>query len=108
MQFSEAQRRAVEVRGRFADFERSTYGRVWTTADLVSGLMTDVGDLAAAIQRADGIRPRRGGDPIDEVRHELADCLWVLLVLADRFEIDLTAAFRSTMDDIDTWLDERA
>ncbi len=98
-------RRAVEVRDRLAAFERSTYGREWTTADLLAGLMVDVGDLAAAVQRAEGIRPERDGAPIDELAHELGDCFWVLLVLADRFEIDVTEAFESTMVSIERWLD---
>lgn len=70
-----------------------------------SRLMTDVGDLAAAIQRVDGLRPRRDAEPITELRHEIGDCLWVLLVLADRYRIDVTEAFNSTMDNIEAWLD---
>lgn len=102
---SDLQTRAVEVRQRLAAYEHSTYGREWSTADLVSGLMTDVGDLAAAIQRVDGIRPPRDTSPIDELRHELGDCLWVLLVLADRYDIALDEAFDDTMHDIHRRLD---
>ncbi len=98
-------RRAVEVRQRIAAFERATYGAEWTTTDLVSGLMTDVGDLAAAIQRVQGRRPERATPPMEELQHELGDCLWVLMVLADRFDVDLDAAFVSTMTSIDIWLD---
>lgn len=105
MEIPELQRRAIDVRRRLADFERSTYGREWSTADLVSGLMTDVGDLAAAVQRVEGLRPQRATAPLDELRHELGDVLWVLLVLAERFDIDLTEAFESTMDSVDRWLD---
>ena len=83
----------------------SSYGREWSTADLVSGLVTDVGDLAAAIQRVEGLRPPRDTAPLDDLRHELGDCLWVLLVLADRFEVDLSDAFESAMDSVDVWLD---
>lgn len=104
MEISEANARAVQVRQRLASFERSTYGREWSTADLVSGLMTDVGDLASALQRVDGLRPSGATEPLDELRHELGDCLWVLLVLADRYHIDLAEAFESTMVSIETWL----
>jgi NTP pyrophosphatase (non-canonical NTP hydrolase) len=105
MEISEARARAVQVRQRIASFERSTYGREWSTADLISGLMTDVGDLASAVQRVDGLRPAGATEPLDELRHELGDCLWVLLVLADRYHIDLAEAFESTMVSIDAWLD---
>ncbi len=56
-------------------------------------------------QRAEGLRPTRDTAPIDELCHELVDCLWVLFVLTDRFEIDVPAAFGSTMDSIEEWLD---
>jgi NTP pyrophosphatase (non-canonical NTP hydrolase) len=105
MEISEAKVRAVNVRHRLANFERSTYGREWSTADLISGLMTDVGDLASAVQRVDGLRPVGATEPLDELRHELGDCLWVLLVLADRYQIDLAEAFESTMASIEAWLD---
>lgn len=98
------QDRAVDVRRQFAEFERATYGQEWTSADLISGLMTDVGDLAAAVQRVEGIRPARQVAPIDELRHEIGDCLWVLLVLADRFQVDVGHAFESAMSGIESWI----
>jgi len=93
---------------RIAEFERKNYGTEWTTTDLVSGLMTDVGDLAAAIQRVQGRRPPRDTPPIEELEHELGDCFWVLLVLAELFDIDLDAAFDSTMVSIESWLNRAA
>lgn len=104
MEIADLARRAVDMRERIAEFERKNYGAEWTTTDLVSGLMTDVGDLAAAIQRVQGRRPVRDIAPMEELEHELGDCLWALLVLAERFDIDLDAAFDSTMVSIDSWL----
>ncbi|MFD8964354.1 MazG nucleotide pyrophosphohydrolase domain-containing protein [Streptomyces sp. NPDC059568] len=40
-----------------------------------------------------------GGRPALE--HELADCLWSVLILAHRYGIDLEAAFVRTMDGLD-------
>jgi len=108
MEIADLARRAVDVRERIAQFERKNYGTEWTTTDLVCGLMTDVGDLAAAIQRVQGRRPARDTPPMEELEHELGDCLWVLLVLAERFDIDLDAAFDSTMVSIDSWLERAA
>jgi len=72
------------------------------------GLMTDVGDLAAIVQRMEGKRPANSRDPAAELGHELSDCLWVLLVLADRYDVDLESAFAETMTGVDDWLDDRA
>jgi len=104
MDIAEMQARAVATRGRFAEFETATYGAEWSTADLVMGLMTDVGDRAAAVQRAEGRRPAGSVDTKDELSHEISDCLWVLLVLADKYEIDVSASFDRTMSDIEIWI----
>jgi NTP pyrophosphatase (non-canonical NTP hydrolase) len=51
----------------------------------------------------EGRRPVPAGEGSldDRVAHELADCLWSVLVLADRLGVDLGAAFDRTMDDLE-------
>ncbi|MER5664198.1 MazG nucleotide pyrophosphohydrolase domain-containing protein [Streptomyces mirabilis] len=41
------------------------------------------------------------------LEHELADCLWSVLILAHRYDIDLEAAFRRTMAELDTAISAR-
>ncbi|MEM8905748.1 MAG: nucleotide pyrophosphohydrolase, partial [Actinomycetota bacterium] len=66
--------RAGEVRARFAAFERASYGSEWSVQELLLGLMTDVGDLAAAVQRIEGRRPSSGtSEDRAALEHELAD-----------------------------------
>ncbi len=96
MDIEEMQQRAVEVRARFAVFEEASYEQAWSTQDVVMGLMTDVGDLSAIMYRLEGRRPLRDGDPKEELAHELSDCLWVLLVLADRYGVEMGASFASS------------
>ena len=61
------------------------------------GFLGDLGDLAKLVQGKEGVRPR---DDLDEaLAHELADCLWCVMTLADAYDVDLGAAFASTMDD---------
>ena len=68
------------------------------------GLVGDVGDLAKLVQGKAGVRPR---DDLDAaLAHELADCLWAVLTLADAYDVDLEAAFTSTMDELTAALSE--
>jgi NTP pyrophosphatase (non-canonical NTP hydrolase) len=47
----------------------------------------------------DGIR---SGDDIDEkIGHELADCLWCVLVLAGKYNVDIEKSFLQTMDKLE-------
>jgi NTP pyrophosphatase (non-canonical NTP hydrolase) len=99
MDFHQMQARAREVRSRYAEVESSTYGRSWTTEEIMLGFLGDVGDLAKLVQGKAGVRPR---DDLDEaLAHELADCLWSVLTLADAYDVDLAAAFSSPMDELD-------
>jgi NTP pyrophosphatase (non-canonical NTP hydrolase) len=43
-------------------------------------------------------------DARDRLGHELADCLWSVLVLADRYGIDLVAEFARMTDGIEEHL----
>ncbi|MFC1959731.1 MazG nucleotide pyrophosphohydrolase domain-containing protein [Chloroflexota bacterium] len=105
MQFSEMMQRALAVRVGYAAFEESSYGRQWTGEELALGLVGDVGDLAKLVAAKEGVRIMPDVD--DKLAHELADCLWSVIVLAAAYDVDLEAAFVQTMDDLAVWLAER-
>ena len=106
MDFTLMQERARAVRARYAEVEASTYGRSWTSEEIMLGFLGDVGDLAKLVQGKAGVRPREDLD--DALAHELADCLWSVLTLADAYDVDLAAAFTATMDDLDEVLADDA
>ena len=48
----------------------------------------------------------RAMEDVDEkLAHELSDCLWSVLVLARKYNIDLSKEFMKTMDDLDKRID---
>ncbi len=99
MDFEEMRARARSVREQYAAVEAARYGRAWSREEIMLGFLGDVGDLAKLVQGKEGVRPR---DELDEaLAHELADCLWCVMTLADAYEVDLAAAFASTMDSLD-------
>jgi NTP pyrophosphatase (non-canonical NTP hydrolase) len=98
VEFEALVQRALAVRAEFAAFEVASYGREWTTEEVTLGLMKDVGDLAALVQASEGVRQAEDIDTA--IGHELSDCLWSVIVLADRLGIDLEAAFTRAMEDL--------
>jgi NTP pyrophosphatase (non-canonical NTP hydrolase) len=66
---------------------------------LALGFVGDVGDLAKLVMAESGVRHIPGAK--EKLAHELADCLWSILVLADTFDVDLEQAFLQTMDDLE-------
>ncbi len=95
MNLEEATESARELRTLFEAMETRRHGRPWTTAEITLGFVGDVGDLATLVQAASGVREIP--DVQSRLEHELADCLWSVLVLADRLGVDLEAAFAATM-----------
>ncbi|MFB7752347.1 MazG nucleotide pyrophosphohydrolase domain-containing protein [Streptomyces sp. NPDC056121] len=74
-------------------------GRVWTREEFMLGFMGDVGDLAKLVMAQEGAREVPGGR--QALEHELADCLWSVLILAHRYGVDLRAAFGRTMTELE-------
>ena len=102
MEFSELERRALAIRRQYALLERRRYGRAWTREELALGFVGDVGDLVKLALAHEGVRAIP--DAADKLAHEMADCLWSLLVLADAYEVVLQQAFLRTMDELEPYL----
>lgn len=102
MQYEDLLKRAVAVRARYDELNASR-GITWNEQNLMSGFVGDVGDLSKLIMAKHGLRPI---DDVDaKLAHELADCLWSVLVLADKYNIDLAAEFMKSMDQLDKRID---
>lgn len=54
MEFNNIIQRAMEIRQRYAEFERQTYGRAWTSEEIALGFAGDVGDLARLVMACSG------------------------------------------------------
>lgn len=98
-ELNELQERALHVCDLYDELNRRTRGRAWTRADLALGFVGDVGDLAKQVMAAEGMRDMPGGRAA--LAHELADCLWSVLVLARRYDFDLVAEFTKTMGELE-------
>jgi NTP pyrophosphatase (non-canonical NTP hydrolase) len=97
--------RAAFIRRQYEHFERASYGRSWTDEEIALGFMGDVGDLMKLVQAKNGVRDLPDLD--QRLAHELADCLWSILTLADLYKIDLEGAFFSTMDELEQHLSSK-
>lgn len=91
MKLSDLEKSALQLNELYEQLEIKKYGRVWTTEELALGFVGDVGDLAKLIQANAGIR--NIDDCKAKLGHELSDCLWSIIVLANKCGIDLEAEF---------------
>jgi NTP pyrophosphatase (non-canonical NTP hydrolase) len=102
MEFYDLIQRAMLIRQQYAEWETARYGRAWTDEEIALGFVGDVGDLAKLILARQGVRAIPDADA--KLAHELADCLWSVIVLSEHFGLNLEAAFLKTMDELESHL----
>lgn len=102
MTFGDLEKSALQLNELYEQLEIRRYGRVWTTQELALGFVGDMGDLAKLIQAHTGVRD------IDDCRarlgHELSDCLWSIMVLANKCGVDLEAEFVRNMRELSEYV----
>jgi NTP pyrophosphatase (non-canonical NTP hydrolase) len=105
MELKQIIERAMQIRQQYDALETEQWGRHWTREEIALGFVGDVGDLMKLVAAKEGVRKI---DNVDEkLAHELADCLWSICVLSDLYQIDLEAAFASTMNEIENHIANR-
>lgn len=98
MTIEELQKRALEILAKYDELNQKQRGVTWNEQQLMAGFVGDVGDLSKIIMAKHGLREM---DDVDQkLAHELSDCLWSVLVLASKSNIDLTTEFQKTMNNL--------
>jgi NTP pyrophosphatase (non-canonical NTP hydrolase) len=99
MEFEALQQKAIKIREQYAELERKEYGRSWSGEEVALGFVGDVGDLVKLVMAESGVRSIP--DARQKLAHELADCLWSVLVLSHLYDVDLEPAFLRVMDELE-------
>jgi NTP pyrophosphatase (non-canonical NTP hydrolase) len=87
------EQRALEIRRKYDALNKSRDGQPWDALKLANGFKKDVSDLIDILQSK---TPNHR-----KLNHVLADCLWSVLVIARKLDIDIEKAFWTTMGDLD-------
>lgn len=103
MTYQELLDAAVRVREKYNKLNARDNGAAWDGDKLMAGFVGDVGDLSKIVMAKNGYRAM---DDVDaKLRHELADCLWSVLVLANYYDIDLETQFITSMKELEARVD---
>src|SRR5688572_19934937 len=102
MDFQSIIDRALAIRKLYEEKETQLYGSPWTREEIALGFVGDVGDLAKLVIAENGKRDIENSP--EKLGHEMADCLWSLIVLAKMHNIDLEQSFLDTMDGLENHL----
>ncbi len=99
MELEELIQRAMAVRQHYGELEQKLHGRAWTDEEIALGFVGDVGDLAKLVIAHNGVRDIP--EAKQKLAHELADCLWSVLVLSQLYGVDIEGAFLQTMNELE-------
>jgi len=102
MEFQRLIDEALTVRKKYEEKEQQHYGSPWTREEIMLGFVRDVGDLAKLVLAENGKRNITNSK--EKLGHELADCLWSLIVLSKLHDIDLETSFMKTMEELKSHL----
>lgn len=102
MDFNDISDRAVAIQERYREYNVRKGHAAWTTAEYLQGFVGDVGDLSKLVMASNGYRAANDMDR--QVGHELADCLWSIIVIARETGVDLEREFLATMDALEARL----
>lgn len=87
---------AMAVRNHYDELNAQDGKPIWDAKDVMAGFVTDMGELNEHIMAKFNLR--RPVPNLDEaLAHELADCLWSLIVISEKLGVNLEAEFEKTM-----------
>ena len=104
MDFQNMIDRALTVSKLYGQRESQLSGAPWNSEDIALGFVGDVGDLAKLVLAENGKRSIENSK--EKSAHELSDCLWSVIVLAEVHHVNLEQAFMKTMEKLEERLSE--
>ncbi|MFA5188967.1 MAG: MazG nucleotide pyrophosphohydrolase domain-containing protein [Patescibacteria group bacterium] len=99
MEFKEIITRANQIKDKYNALHKTQAEPEWGISEYTQGLVSDVGELMKLIMAKQGFRATPDLD--DKLKHELADCLYSICVIAHELNIDLEKEFIKTMSEIE-------
>lgn len=103
MDLNDLTKRAVQIRQKYDEYNSKNFQK-WELDHLAQGFVGDVGDLMKLVMRKQNLRGGEG-DLDEQLSHEISDCLWSVLVIADKLGIKLDEEFMKNMDSLEERID---
>jgi hypothetical protein len=91
LNLKEAITRSQKIRELYRELELSHHGSEWTVEEDALAFLTDAGLVGRLAMSQQGRWPK-GGDTDTELSHKLGECIWWLIILADRMNVDINSA----------------
>ena len=74
-------------------------GKIWTPFVMITDLLEEAGEVAAVVKGLEGFKPPEKPKTKEMLATELSDLLYIILVLAEHYGIELEESFLQTVND---------
>ncbi len=101
--FAEVVERSVEIRKSYSKLERMYHEKEWTIEEDALAFLTDAG-LVGRLTMSREERWPIGGDTVSQLEHKLSECIWWLIILAERMNIDISEALKKFLSETEKHL----
>lgn len=102
--FNEIIQRSKRIRELYHQLEKQHHGSEWTVEEDALAFLTDAGLVGRHTMSKQGRWPKENTNA--ELEHKLGECIWWLVVLADRMNIDMEEALEKFLSKTETLLEK--
>ncbi|WMJ90454.1 MazG-like protein [Anaerocolumna sp. MB42-C2] len=88
MDFSKIIERSIAIRKSYHKLEEQHHGKKWSVEEDALAFLTDAGLVGRLTMSQQGRWPK-GNDTISELEHKISECIWWLVILGERMDIDI-------------------
>ena len=78
--------RSIAIREKYHSLEEKMHSSKWTLEEDALAFITDAGLVGRNIMSHEGRWPKENSN--DELRHKIGECMWWLMILAERSNIN--------------------
>lgn len=105
MEFREILKKTREISSLYDQLNAEQGHKKWEAEHYAQGLTEDLGTLTRLMMMRSGLRAG-SGDLEEKLKHEVCDCLWSVVRIADALNIDLEKEFPIQMDKLAKRIEE--
>ena len=105
IKFDKVVLRSQKIRKLYHQLELKYHGSEWTIEEDALAFLTDAGLVGRLTMSQQGRWPKENGNA-SELEHKLGECIWWLITLADRMDIDINDALEQFLTKAEKLLEE--
>ena len=91
LNFTDAISRSKKIRALYHELELTHHGSEWSVEEDALAFLTDAGLVGRLTMSQEGRWPK-GGNSETALPHKLGECIWWLIILANRMDVDINVA----------------